>query len=123
MFIAPLALCGVVMLCVSSATVAIDGFCWNIMTKKLPIYPDATVAVQRYSFIQPFGVGDTIIVLETEDSPPDVRTWYGQTVSVNERDAQTRQNPFYHMARGFWSVTTAEDGTGSQITLSGSCAN
>jgi hypothetical protein len=110
-----------VFLCATVSLVTVDSICWNNMTQKLPIYPEATIVFQRHNFLRPFGMGTTVMTLETEDSPDVVRDWYGRAVGAAARAAKDSDNRLYDVPIGRVSITGAEDGTGSQIILSGDC--
>jgi hypothetical protein len=112
---------GVIFLCGTVSILTIDSICWSNMTQKLPIYPSATISFQRHNFLRPFGMGTTVMTLETEDSPDGVRDWYGRAVGAAARAAKDSDNRLYNVPIARFSITGAEDGTGSQIILSGDC--
>ena len=110
--------------CAVVSTLAMDTICYNTLSQRLPVYPGATITVERYSFMRRYGMGETILVLNSDDATDTVREWYG-----HERGRLAQQirrdrtmNLFYGFTTAVSSVTTAEDGTGSQIVLSGACA-
>lgn len=110
--------------CSTATTLALDSICYNVLSQRLPIYPGATITVDRHSFLRRYGMGETIMVLDSDDPVEMVRNWYGE---VRGRLAQqirrdNTMNLFYGFTTAVASVTTAEDGTGSQIILSGACA-
>ena len=108
-----------VSLCGGVSMLAVDGICWNGLSKKLPIYPNATITFQRHNFLREFGIGTTVIILDSDDSVATVREWYGRTVAAASSSANN--DPLYYIPVGRYSVTRAEDGTGTQIILSGDC--
>ncbi|GIL12642.1 MAG: hypothetical protein BroJett038_13620 [Chloroflexota bacterium] len=107
--------------CIIVMFLGLDAACYSAMTRKIPIYPEARVTMERHNFLRAFGMGETVMVLDTDDPSSEVRDWYGRTVAANYRSAQTNRDPFWFMASAQWSVTTAEDGSGAQIVLSGVC--
>jgi hypothetical protein len=110
--------------CAIVFTLAFDSMCYNVLSQRLPIYPGAKITLERYSFMRRYGMGETIMVLDSDDAVEIVRDWYGRArgrVSQQVRRDNT-MNLFYGFTRAVASVTTAEDGTGSQIVLSGACA-
>lgn len=72
-------------LCVSVVVVAVDVSCVSQAETWIPRYPNATKVDEVYNFIRPFGMGITLVVLETPDSAQEVRngtviivgTWHG----------------------------------------------
>jgi hypothetical protein len=110
--------------CAVVSTLAMDSMCYNVLSQRLPIYPDAEITVERYSFMRRYGMGETILVLESDEESEVVRDWYGRargSIAQQVRRDNTMKL-FYGFTRAVASVTTAEDGTGSQIVLSGACA-
>ena len=110
--------------CPAVTTLALDAVCHNVLSQRLPIYPNARITFEQYSFLRRYGMGETIIILDSDDEVEEVRDWYGE---VNGRIAQQMReenamNRFYGFTSAVASVTRAEDGTGSQIVLSGACA-
>lgn len=116
-----LAICG----CISSLTLVVDSGCYNSMVKKIPIYPNSQVVREQHNFLQAFGSGETLMILETDDPPSVVRDWYGKTVGAAYKAAQdgTGGDPFFYFANARYSIAALEDGSGTQIVLSGVCAN
>jgi hypothetical protein len=113
----------VVFACGTISLLGVDTICWNGLTQKLPIYPNATVTLQRHNFLRPFGMGETVMVLESDDPVETVREWYGRTVAEAARGSDNEYNPFYYIPSGRYSVTRAEDGSGTQIILNGVCVS
>ncbi len=119
--LASFGLFGFLLLCGAITMLVADTVCYNGMVQKLPIYPQATVVFQRHSGFRAFGMGETALILESDDAVETVRNWYGQTVAASARMAKDTDNPFYYIPVGRYSVARAEDGTGAQIILSGDC--
>jgi hypothetical protein len=108
-----------VLVCGGVSMLAVDGVCWNSLSQKLPIYPNATITLQRHNFLREFGMGTTVIILDSDDPVEKVRDWYGRTVAAAGHAAGN--DPLYYIPVGRYSITHAEDGTGTQIILSGDC--
>lgn len=107
--------------CIGISFVGVDAMCYSSLSQRLPLYPGATVTLERHNFLRTFGMGETVMVLESDDPPDVVQRWYGRMSYEGQQRAKENHDPFYFMATGRYSVTTAEDGTGSQIILSGGC--
>lgn len=107
--------------CVGVSFVGVDAMCYSSLSQRLPLYPGATVTLERHNFMRAFGMGETIMVLESDDPPEVVQAWYGRVTYDGQQRAKANHDPFYYMATGRYSVTAAEDGTGSQIILSAGC--
>jgi hypothetical protein len=110
-------------LCIGGTAAAIDVMCYNTLTQRLPVYPDAEVTLLRYNFVRAFGMGDTAMVLETTDPPEVVREWYGRTFGAAAQAARDNHDPFFNLATSAYSITAADSGSGSQIVLSGVCGS
>jgi len=121
MLIATLIITGLMMACLVVTTLGIDGMCVADIGPRMPIYPGATVISERHSMLRPYGMGETVIILYSADDPQLVTGWYGRTVG-----GALRENLSKGITRQFggtnWTVTRAEDGTGSQIILYSKCA-
>ncbi len=121
-----LAILGAMFVCIASFFVVTDFGCYNTMTAKLPMYPNAQVVTWKYNMFRAFGIGETLILLNTDDTPDVVRDWYGRTVGAVYQAAQQgkRNDPFFFLASARYTVTSVPNGgTGSQILLSGVCAS
>ena len=66
-------------------------------------------------------MGETYYELYTTDSPDEVRSWYGHSVSPYSRQAVANHDPIYGLARSQYDVTRSDDRTGSSIRLYGRC--
>ncbi len=110
--------------CTTVTTLGLDAMCYNDLSQRLPIYPGARITLERYSFLRRYGMGETLIILDSDDPEATVRDWYGREQGrVAQRIRQDGNlRLFYGFSNATASVTTAEDGTGSQIILSGTCA-
>ncbi|MBI5670753.1 MAG: hypothetical protein HZC41_22395 [Chloroflexi bacterium] len=112
---------GAMFTCIGISFVGVDAMCYSSLSQRLPIYPGATVTLERHNFIRTFGMGETIVMLESDDPPDVVQAWYGKQTYEGQQRAKENRDPFYYIATARYSVTKAEDGTGSQIILSGGC--
>lgn len=121
-----LAIFGALFACIASFLLVADFGCYNTMTAKLPVYPNARVVTSKYNMFRAFGIGETLVLLNTDDTPTVVRDWYGRTVGALYQAAQQgkRSDLFFFLANARYTVTGAPNGgTGSQILLSGVCAS
>jgi len=110
---------GLMVVVLGGLGLTIDRICVANLTLRLPQYPGATVVWERHNLLTPFGMGETVMMLTTPDSPETVREWYarhtGEVLRANVK------NPFFQWGRGEWIVDPAQDGPGSQIILHGLC--
>jgi hypothetical protein len=112
----------VMLLCVGSTALVLDNLCYTALTLRLPIYPDAAVILEKHSGMRAFGMGETLMIIETDDPVETVRDWYGRTAgSAIRRMQQSGQQMLITLSDASYSVIEAEDGQGTQITLSGVC--
>jgi hypothetical protein len=107
--------------CSIVSTISLDVLCYDALTERLPIYPGSERTFEEHSFLRAFGMGETIIILDSDDPPEEVREWYGRASGRVSRENKGNRF-FFGFSQAAWSVTDAEDGTGSQIFLSGVCA-
>lgn len=113
----------VIILCGSATMFAADRICYGNLTQRLPLYPDATVTRRTHNLFTEFGMGNTVVVMESADDPETVRSWYAIHTGTYLRDALDNNTPFFRMAQGQVDVTRAQDGSGTQIILFGTCIN
>ncbi|MBZ0304178.1 MAG: hypothetical protein K8J31_30865 [Anaerolineae bacterium] len=112
----------ILVLCVGGATVALDSLCYSGLTQRLPLYPGAVVTFEKHNGLRRFGMGETLMILESADPIETVRDWYGRNAGAAvRRMQQDGQRLLISMSQAEYSVVTAEDGQGTQITLSGVC--
>lgn len=102
-------------------TLSVDGLCYSAMTRKIPVYPNARVTLEQYNLLRSFGMGQTAMILDSDDSPETVRDWYGKTVSAATRAALDSGDRTFTWANASYAIAGAEDGTGTQIVLNGVC--
>ena len=111
-----------VILCGGITMFAADRICYGNLSQRLPIYPNATVSTRTHNLFTEFGMGNTVVVLDSPDSPDDVRSWYAVNTGSYVREALRNNTPFFRMAQG--SATISDNGAGgSQIILFGTCVN
>ena len=61
--------------------------CYNTLSKRLPVYPGAAITFERAS-LRRYGMGETIMILDTDDAPAEVREWYGRYTGSLNRELQ-----------------------------------
>lgn len=85
------------------------------------MYPNATIIYRVHNFINEWGMGNTVFILETDDEIDVVRSWYGVHTGTFLREALQNPTPITDLgrriARADWAVERQDDGTGTQITL------
>ncbi len=113
-----LGIIGAIILCVGGTTLGLDGACVADVGPRMVIYPGATVISRNHTFFQDFGMGETGIVLHSEDDPEKVRSWYAVTIS----DVLRKRGSAGTFGKVKWQVERASDGTGSDIALYSQCA-
>ncbi len=116
-----------VLVCGGGMFFTFDRVCLDYLPQRLPLYPNATITFRTHNFITEWGMGNTVFILDTEDDPDTVRAWYGVHTGTFLRTSL--ENPSLlidvqrRIARADVTVQRAEDGTGSMITLLGTCVN
>ncbi len=115
-----------VLACVSSAFFTLDRVCVSAIDWRLPTYPGARIVTQRYNFLTPNGLGQTVTTLYVPANYLDVNRWYAVTIGTRSRDYSKSDiyGLYYNLTRGTtWSVTVSEDGEGAQVFTFANCAN
>jgi hypothetical protein len=107
-----------VVVCGGVSFFAIDQKCIGDSTRWLPDYPQATLVVQEYTVLRPFGIGATARVLYSPDDENTVRRWY-----IDTWGRVGAENSDRGWASPSYFVSKAEDGAGSSITLYSECAS
>jgi len=91
----------------------IDQMCINDANKRLPFYPDAVRVNQQGNSLRARGAGNSLVVLETEDSVQEVDAWYealstellksGNTRGINnltrELEAENGKTKIYYVSQ------------------------
>lgn len=90
----------------------VDYTCVNEANIWMPYYPDAEVAREAYNVFRPFGVGQTLVELRTQDSEATVREWYSQ---IRTETPFNFSNVTSSMR---WDVQTNDDGSTTVILFS-----
>jgi len=103
------------LICVLVLGVTIDGVCAREAAELIPIYPNSTLVRESYTLVRPFGMGDTVMVLETDDPQREVLQWY---IDVRKK---APSNPQALAVLNF-DIRPREDGTGARILLTSDCA-
>ncbi len=112
-----------IVVCGSGTLFVADRICYGNLSQRLPIYPNATVERRTHNLFTEFGMGNTVIIMNSPDAPSTVRSWYALHTGTYLREALQNDTPFFRMAQGQVDVTRSEDGAGSQIILFGTCIN
>jgi hypothetical protein len=117
-----LILLGLMLSCGSITVVSLDVVCHGALTQRLPLYPGAEVAHERYNMIRPFGMGETYVMLRTTDASDDVRQWYARTVAAYVRDrALSGGDVGYRISSSRWQVRRSDDQGATEVVLHGTC--
>lgn len=111
-----------VVLCGGITFFAADRICYGNLSQRLPVYPNATVTSRTHNLFTEFGMGITVVVLDTPDTPETVRSWYAVETGSYVREALRNNTPFFRMAQGSATINSNGSG-GSQIILYGTCVN
>lgn len=109
--------------CLSLTAFTLDRLCYDVLSQRLPLYPNAEVTRRTHNFLSEFGMGITSLSLRSLDDPEVVRTWYAQQIGAYLRRSLEQPPPLLRVARADWDVTRHPEGTGSQILLFGTCIN
>ncbi len=113
----------VLSVCISVSVIGMDSLCYSTNSQLLPQYPEATIVFEQHSFLRAFGMGDTVMILETDDELETVREWQARKFgSVARAAAQGSGRIAFSMTDANYSVIALDDRPGSQITLSSACA-
>lgn len=115
-----LGITGAILMCSSSIYVGMDLTCYNDAQRWLEDYPDSEVVSETYSFIRPFGIGETTRILYTEDSRNEVWDWYFRRDQRVNATGERRDDSFGVLR---WFVDEAQDGDGTQIVLYSDCSS
>ncbi len=118
--IGTLAIIVAIVLCISVTLVGVDRTCVSDLSPRLPIYPNTTVKLEQHNFLTQFGMGESVMILHSDDEVGVVRDWYSRTVGAVVY-ADVQKGTIKHMGRTNWTVDEAPEGKGSQIILYGYC--
>jgi len=120
MLVGTLVVCVAIVLCISVTLVGVDRTCVSDLAPRLPIYPNTTVKLQQHNFLTQFGMGESVMILHSDDPVETVRDWYPSTVGAIVY-ADVQKGNVRHMGRTNWTVDEAPEGKGSQIILYSYC--
>lgn len=105
--------------CIGSLYVLADNSCVNAANVWLPDYPGSRLVSEEYSWLRPFGVGETSRLLITPDDPDQVRRWYYQEdIAKGSRGLSRDRN----IAVLRWTVSRDSQTGSAIIRLFSSCA-
>lgn len=111
----------VMVLCVVVTTLALDGTCLADMEPRLPRYPNATVVLEQHNFLTQFGMGESVLMLHSDDDVATVRDWYGRTIGAIYAEMQKENVRTFGKTN--YTVGQSETGSGTQIILYGRCGS
>ncbi len=114
-----LAVIGAIVLCVGGTTLGLDGICVADVAPRMVSYPGSTVVSENHTLFREYGMGETGIVLHSDDDPEKVRSWYAVTTS----DLAQKRGSAGTFGAVKWLVQAGEDGKGSDIVLYSKCAS
>ena len=120
MIVGTLAVMLAIVLCITTVVIGVNGSCVADLAPRLPIYPNATVKLQQHNFLTQFGMGESVMILHSDDAVETVRDWYSRTVGAIVY-ADVQKGNVRHMGRTNWTVDESPEGKGSQIILYGYC--
>lgn len=96
----------------------VDSTCLSSADTWLNDYPGSTLVSQEYSFVRPFGIGETVRVIYSSTTVNAVRQWYLDEDDVRARRGQSRSDGPAWMR---WFADDADDG-GTIVILRSECA-
>ncbi len=120
MIFGTLAVCLAIVLCITVTLVGVDRTCVDDLAPRLPIYANTTIKLQQHNFLTQFGMGESVMILHSDDPVETVRNWYSRTVGAVVY-ADVQKGTIKHMGRANWTVDAAPEGEGSQIILYSYC--
>jgi len=103
------------LICVLTLSVTIDSVCAREASEQIPPYPNSTVIRQSHTLFRPFGMGETVMVLETDDDQRDVLKWYTEI-------RQQAVSNYQGLSVLNFNVSPRESGDGARIVLTSDCA-
>lgn len=114
-------------ICVSVSLFATDRACYAGLSRRIPIYPGATVQTRTHNLFSELGMGITVMTLYSPDDANTVRSWYGRNMGDAARETLTSSDPLLtagmRISRADWNVARDESGSGTRIILYGNCVN
>ncbi len=67
----------VMVLCVVVTTLVVDRTCISDLKPRLPIYSNATIKLEQHNFLTQFGMGESVMILHSDDAVEVVRSIWG----------------------------------------------
>jgi hypothetical protein len=67
-----------IFICATGTTLFLDNRCHTLITRWMPLYPDGEIISQTHSFLRPFGLGRTEVVMEVPETSTEIRTWFNE---------------------------------------------
>jgi len=114
-----LAIIGAIVVCIGGVTLGLDGACVADIAPRMVYYPGATFVSENHTFFREFGMGETGIILHSDDDPDKVRSWYAVTISA----ILQKRGSAGTFGSVKWLVQAGDDGKGSDIALYSKCAS
>lgn len=111
-----------IVVCITTIFIGVDRSCVSDLAPRLPIYPNTTVKLAQHNFLTQFGMGESVMILHSDDAVETVRDWYSKTVGAVVY-ADVQKGNVRHMGRTNWTVDPAPEGSGSQIILYSYCGS
>ena len=113
--------------CGSIVYISVDRVCYTGITRRVPVYPEATQVWLTHNMLFEWGMGTTVATYESDNDPETVRRFYANNLRAFTQNDASSRNPlvsaYVRLTQARFDVTEAQDGTGSQIILYGVCAN
>ena len=104
--------------CIIFLYIAVNQSCMNAAADWLPTYPGAEVVSEEYTWLKPFGIGDTTRIIYTTDGRQDVLGWYAENDNMLEDEGYKRASGFANL---YWRLSSASEG-GTNVRLISQCA-
>ena len=113
--------------CGSIVYISVDRVCYTGISRRVPVYPEATQVRLQHNMFFAYGMGTTVGIYESADDPETVRRFYANNQRAFTQNDATNPSPlisaYVRLTQARYDVTEAESGVGSQIILYGVCAN
>jgi hypothetical protein len=113
--------------CGSIVYISVDRVCYTGLSRRVPVYPEATQVRLQHNMFFAYGMGTTVGIYESADDPETVRRWYANNLRDFAQNDASSRNPlvsaWVRLTQARFDVTETESGVGSQIILYGVCAN
>jgi len=103
MIVGTVAVIVAIIVCVVTAVLGVEKTCVSDLAPRLPIYPNTTVKLQQHNFLTQFGMGESVMILHSDDPVEVVRDWYSRTVGAIVY-ADVQKGTIRNMGRTNWTV-------------------